>query len=848
MKRAWVALAFLSVSWLFALEYYHDANWLVWAVFALAGTSLLAGVHVNKPTRTESILTAAMLASAAIIVPWPYRAAPILVLAGLLLAVAPIPRRWPDRLGTAGMTAGIILAAQALALLAYRDFTARSHELPRSLARVLYGVARLLGMDAALDGTTIALGSIRRVHPLGATWELLLDPSTAAFLAGGIAMICVVTLAHESRFRRAARAARSAVAFTILVVLWLPVRAGLLMAVYLHRALRTEYDAPLVLMNQFWSPWVALALLAGPVLLVLRFFRGLSVPPRRQTYAAAPVRPKRVIVATTMCIGSFLLALGLLWVPSGPRKEGRVWVDEHRSDWERTDRPYDPNWYGQESGYNYACIYDYCSRFYKMNRLLAPIDASTLADCDVLVVKIPTARYDAAEISHIERFVKDGGGLLLIGEHTNVFNSGTYLNDIASRFGFRFRYDCLFDIDTVFTQLYRPPRVPHPIVQRVGPMDFAVSCSIAPGSSPGRAAIAATGLRSMPADYHVSNYYPQVEDRAESRCGAFIQLWTTSRGDGRVTAFTDSTIFSNFSTFEPGKAELMLGMLEWLNHRNPAPDVRPLLVGVGVLLLIMASFLALRWPGVWFILFGAVMLGLSAAALTVRGLHRANLPAPKATRPFTQVVMDRTVCDSPLSKSGFIAGQPNGFGIFERWILRLGYFTSRREGRDAFAGDALVFAYPSQEVPADFRRQLVDYVAAGGNVLVLDSPANPRSTANTLLHPFGLSVVRTTQRAGLLETPPAWPATVSIDAAWEIRGGTPRVRIANRPVAATVRHGDGTVTVVGFGSRFADANMGATGDVIPDPQLRLVYELQFQLLRSILSGQEQRAAQDSAVD
>ena len=31
-------------------------------------------------------------------------------------------------------------------------------------------------------------------------------------------------------------------------------------------------------------------------------------------------------------------------------------------------------------------------------------------------------------------------------------------------------------------------------------------------------------------------------------------------------------------------------------------------------------------------------------------------------------------------KGGFIAGKPEGFGIFERWILRLGYFTSRRSG------------------------------------------------------------------------------------------------------------------------------------------------------------------------
>jgi hypothetical protein len=836
VKRAWIALAFLSASWLFGLEYYHDPRWIVWAMLVLVGTGLLVDVTIRKPTRTESIVTAALLLAAIVIVPWPYRMAIVLVFFGLLLHAAPIPRRWPERLGAAAMTAGGILVVQALGLHAYANLTARSHELPPCLARLLCGVAQLLGIDAVLDGTTIALGSIRRVHQLGATWELLLDPTTAAFLAGGAAMLCFVNGTRQSPRRRVAHAVASVVALGSIVTLWLPVRAGLLMAVYMHRALRTDYDAPLVLMNQFFSPWVSLALLAAPVWLAIRFLRAPWVAALEPVQATRPNRSRRAVAVALSFVGSLLLAVGLLWEPSGPRKQGRIWVDEHHSNWERTDRPYDPNWYGQESGYNYACIYDYCRRFYEMDRLEAPIDANTLAACDVLVVKVPTARYGAEEITHIERFVENGGGLLLVGEHTNVFNCGTYLNDIAERFGFRFRYDCLFDIDTVFNQLYHRPLVPHPIVQHVPPMDFAVSCSIAPGTGPGRAAMQATGLRSMPADYHVSNYYPPVEDRPESRYGAFIQLWTTSRGAGRVAAFTDSTIFSNFSTFERGKAELMLGMLEWLNHRRPSSDFRPILIGLGVVLILIASLFALNWSGAPVVLFGALAFGLSAAALTVQGLHVTTTPTPEPVRPFMHVVIDRTVCDGPLSRSGFIAGQPNGFGIFERWILRLGYFTSRRDGNDIFSGDAIVFAYPSRDVSAGFRQRLTDYVANGGKVLVLDSPANAGSTANALLHAFGISVARGVRLAGLLQTPVGWPATVTADSACEISGGTPLVRIDNRPVAATTHLGKGAVTAVGFGSRFADTHMGVTGDVIPDPQLRQVYELQFQMLRSILSS------------
>jgi len=828
MKRAWIGLALLSASWLFGLGYYHDPNGAIWAILILVGTGLLIGVDLRAPARIESTIATALLMPVLILVPWPWRAAVLLLVTGLLLCAAPIPRRWPGRVGQAVLAAGTILVLQAAGMLAYESVTARSHELPPPLAAMLCAIARAIGIPAALDGSTLALYSIRHTHRLGATWGLLLDPATFSFLVGGVILICL----------QASRASISRSFARLLglvggVALWLPVRAAILIAVHMHRALRTEYNEPLTLMGPFWNPWVLLALLGGPVFLVWRF---VHTPPTVVQTMGTPRRSRRIVCVVLAFVGALLVTTGLLWTPSGPRKQGRIWVDEHRSNWERTDRPYDPNWYGQESGYNYACIYDYASRFYDMDRLYDPIDANTLAECDVLVVKVPTARYTPEEVEHIERFVENGGGLLLIGEHTNVFNSGTYLNDIAARFDFGFRHDCLFDIDTPFEQLYRPPLVPHPIVQHMPPMDFAVSCSIDPGTGSGRAAIRATGLRSLPADYHASNYYPQVEDRADARYGAFVQLWAMDHAAGRIAAFGDSTIFSNFSTFEPGKAELMLGMLEWLNHRAPSGNPQPVLIVLGLLLAAGALIPGRRWPGGRIVLLSGVLLGLTSAGVAVRAMHRSAMPVPKALRPFTHVVIDRTVCDSPLSRSGFISGQADGFGIFERWILRLGCFTSRREGRDAFSGDLLVFLNPRREVDADFRRQLADYVGAGGKVLIVDSPANTASTANALLHPFGMQIVASPLPAGPLQTPAGWPAGVPAQNAGQVEGGTPLIRIAGRPVAATAEFGDGTVTAIGFGAQFADPGMGVTGETIPDATMRNLYELQFQLLRSILSG------------
>jgi hypothetical protein len=829
MKRAWIGLALLSGSWLFGLSYFENARPAVWAAMLVAGTALLAEIRLPTPARVESAIASLLLFVTTILVPWPYRAAPLLLFAALVLTIAPIPRRWPKTVGGAALVAGAILTIQWLATYAYECVTAGSHELPRPIASLLPALVRLFGIDAALRDGNLAMYSVRTVHELGATWELLLDLPTLCFLAGGIILLC---LGKDLNRRR-----RNLAAFALVVTLWLPARAAILIAVFLHRALLTDYDAPFSLMNQFWSPWVHLAMLAIPVMLACRFIRADAAVPLEAATHPSEKRSSRILGPTTVFAAVFLLCLGLLWEPSGKRKAGRVLVDEHRSTWERTDRPFDVNWYGHESGYNYACLYDYCSRFYRMGRLETDVNDLTLRDCDVLIVKVPTSRYDPQEVDAIERFVERGGGLLLIGEHTNVFNTGTHLNDIARRFGFAFRYDCLFGIDSSFEQLWRPPLVPHPIVQRMPPMDFAVSCSIRPGVRRGRAVIRSTGLWNLPADYHVSNYYPQVEDHAYARYGAFIQLWTTQAGAGRVSAFTDSTIFSNFSTFEPGKAELMLGTLEWLNHDKAAVDWRPSLLALAAAAGAAGLAAMRRQRGACVLALAVGLFGWVGGTTTVRTLHRHDMPSPVAVRPYVHVVMDRTLCETPLSRSGFIDGQPNGFGIFERWILRLGYFTSRRSGPDVTAGDLVVFAYPTRTVTQEFRDRIVDYVASGGRVLVLDSPENAHSTANSLLYPFGLGLDSSRKLAGsaqaIAEKPP-----IRIDSAYPVSGGRPVVSLDGSPVAATAQHGRGSVTAVGFASLFVDSRMGVTGDVVPDETLRTVFDLEFSLFRQILSAEQ----------
>jgi hypothetical protein len=599
-----------------------------------------------------------------------------------------------------------------------------------------------------------------------------------------------------------------------------------------------------------------LVLVVPPALLAGRLVR--LRPPAAVEEAAAPCatpspRPWHAAAAVGLILlAAAIVAFAWQWSPVGARQGGRVMVVERHSTWEPTDRPYDTESYGEEASYTYGAIYNYCSQFYAMSRLgrNEPMDADRLRPCDVLVIKTITERYAPDEVQAVREFVEQGGALLLIAEHTDRRIQTPYANDLASQFGFKFRQDLLFRVGSPYEQTYCPPRVPHPIVQDLPPTVFAVSCSIDPGVSPGTAVIRGGGLWSLAPDYHADNYFPEAEMRAEARFGPFIQLWAATYGRGRVVAWTDSTIFSNFCTFEPGKAELMLGMLEWLNHRSLF-DRRPVRVAAGLAAFAIAVALAStgvllgrrgqsakassRGPA-WLVLLAAGLAGGTAGSWAVTAVHRQSMRLPSPERPLPLVVIDRTVSEVALAVDGFTdKGGGLGFGLLEQWVPRLGYVTTRRSGPAAFSGDALVVISPTRSVPEDYRQRLVQYVEQGGKLLVIDAIGSPGTTANSLLQPFGLSVRHSTSRQGVLALADGWPA-LPVEGACEIVGGEPFAWVDSLPVAARKRHGQGEVMAVGFGLEWNDRSFGGHWMREPTPEEKQRFDLLFTTLRSLIQS------------
>jgi hypothetical protein len=231
------------------------------------------------------------------------------------------------------------------------------------------------------------------------------------------------------------------------------------------------------------------------------------------------------------------------------------------------------------------------------------------------------------------------------------------------------------------------------------------------------------------------------------------------------------------------------------------------------------------------------------------------------------------VCSARLPRNGFISIDSTDYGVFERWILRLGYFTARRSYPEVLEGDMVVFLEPSQPISAEYRAELVRFVERGGRMLVVDSPPGARrryrppvevaddddagdsaptasaasaaqNATNLLLEPFEIFVDHAAAVGGAgktLDSSEGWPS-VPVKSAAVVRGGRPFAWVDGKPVAASLSVGNkgGSVTVVGFGARWRDDQMGGSGDVEPDKStdktLPQVYQWEYALVRSIVQG------------
>jgi hypothetical protein len=459
-------------------------------------------------------------------------------------------------------------------------------------------------------------------------------------------------------------------------------------------------------------------------------------------------------LATVLGIGlgiGLVLAFLLGYEDPGHLKDGRVMIDEAHADWEWADEPFDTTAYGIRAEYNYYCLREYLSHFYTVSVNSESISTARLDSIDVLMIKTPTEPFGAGEIDAIEAFVAGGGGLLLIGDHTNLFGMSTHLDALGERFGMRFRCDDTFDIVTTGFSHYRKPRSGfHPAAREVRDFGFLTSCSIEGGMRT-RPVMLGCGLGSEEADYSHPNFFGNIAYELCDRFGVFLQAGAAAFGEGRVMLFSDSTCFSNFCMFSPGRCELALGLIDYLNRRGTRyPFVTPLMLGLIGLLGTALALCVLRrgrsravgWSPA--LILPALLAGGALGLFGTSHVNAALYGSLGRLKTDSVVLFDAEHTTASFFTYPGVLRRPGTMG-FEAL-----YLCAQRIGAHPSTGglgelrtiqpSGVVVVNPTQSFSKEDLIAVDTFLKEGGTLLLLESIRNGASTANELLGHYGIGI------------------------------------------------------------------------------------------------------------
>ena len=638
-------------------------------------------------------------------------------------------KSFSERVKKSCLQCGAILLAQGAVFPFVYILLAKNH-FDNLFTTPLSFLLNLLGLKTVGEGYMLYISTNLQTIQFASAWEKMGLFYFILFLVGGCALLAV------QRARGLSYLVLGACTLSYMLL-----RYTALIVVY------TRYPVHSI----FWQYTVTLITLLFLAFLLGRLFKEEVPVPTSIFKDKYNFKDKYIIISALL--GFLVVCTGMTFLyghDPGVKKSGVILVDEYHSDWEWTDEAYDENWFGERSGYNYYCFYDYISKFYTVSRNEQPITSNALQGVDVLILKTPTTPYTTEEINTVTDYVKKGGGLYLIGDHTNVFGTGTNLNKLATNFDIRFNYDCTYELTAGNLSSYDAPKIlTHPALNNLPHFLFATSCTLQT-SWLANDLMVGYGLKTFPADYSQRNFFPEDSNSGLVTFGCFVQSSATSYGTGRVLAFTDSTVFSNFWMFMRGKPELLLLSLQWLNQENALPvSVKAIsLAALPVLLIILILYLGLYHKKHKLILpclVGALTaLIISTALFSITG-RAAKLPEPIV--PFTQICFEDEYSNMrlPLDINGFLSNADQLLSTFYVWNQRLGYVPSLENTLSAAmaTGDIVVITKPKSSLTelsdADLN-QIAAYVDNGGVLLVMSNQEYSANSAQ-LLKKFDLQIV-----------------------------------------------------------------------------------------------------------
>lgn len=251
-----------------------------------------------------------------------------------------------------------------------------------------------------------------------------------------------------------------------------------------------------------------------------------------------------VIVSILSTLGTYVA------LPSRPISS--IVFDESHGPWETVIKTYSPEDFGRAHNYSYSLLSDYAKELTGKSDYNLQNTGIVLPKDALFIIKTPTKLLESDFIEYMVNWVHDGGSLLVILDHTDLFdmtqNTNPLLQIIA---GLKVNTDAVFDKNGL------PNKPSTPISNRIlGRLDannkvFPYQTGASIQHLPWNARILASyGLSySEPGDYSGTNRFGGFKTKPEYRFSEHPSIVAVPSGRGLVVLLTDSTLWSNFSIF-----------------------------------------------------------------------------------------------------------------------------------------------------------------------------------------------------------------------------------------------------------------------------------------------------------
>ena len=431
-------------------------------------------------------------------------------------------------------------------------------------------------------------------------------------------------------------------------------------------------------------------------------------------------------------------------------------------------------------------------------------------DADVLVLIFPDEPWQAGQAERIHSFVRRGGSLLVLGEHTTGDPNGSNrFNEILAPTAMRVRFDSATFAVGGWLQSYEA--ISHPTM--AGIADDQNQFGVVIGASvvarwPARPLLVGRWGWTDDGD-QASERAMMGNDRydAGEKLGDVVLAAEQPLGRGRVVTFGDTSGLTNAISVSSYRfTSRLFGYLATKGAYVHAAWRQAITLLAGALLVVLVC----RRPGPWKTSLAVIGVAVSLVACTAANQAMANLlPDGRRSKPDNLAYIDASHIEAYSSESW----RPDGIGGLALTLMRNGYLTldlpelapERLERAGLLISIAPARAFSAAEVEA------VKAFVKNGGTLMLMTGYEQRTPSAAMLDAFGLRVGM--RQSASLEPEPLGHfkspylesegkrVYVRFHAAWPVAATEPNEVIAygrdNQPVIIMRRVGAGKVLLIG---------------------------------------------------